>query len=90
MGDSQRIEAIQGAVQRFPTWGVRKIWALIRREGVWASRDRVWKTVQTLGLTLPPMGQRDEPRRRGHVAVPESNRRWATDLTTTWTERECS
>ncbi|RMF75947.1 MAG: transposase, partial [Acidobacteria bacterium] len=28
------------------------------------------------------------PGRYGHVAVPESNRRWATDLTTVWTRED--
>lgn len=38
------------------------------------------------GLVLPANGpERYEPPPRGHVAVPESHRRWATDLTTQWT-----
>jgi len=41
--------------------------------------------MKALGLCLPPLSERVEPLRRGHVAVPESNRRWATDLTTVWT-----
>ena len=39
-------------------------------------------------LTLPPISERVEPLRPGHVIVPESNRRWVTDLTTTWTAQE--
>jgi len=61
-------------VKRVPAWGVRKIWALLRREGVIASRDRVWKTMQALGLTLPALQERAVPLRRGHVAVPDSCR----------------
>jgi hypothetical protein len=44
--------------------------------------------MHALGLTLPPISEREQPLRRGHVVVPESNRRWATDLTTTWTARD--
>lgn len=82
------VDAIEDAVKRFPAWGVRKIWALLRREGVRASRKRVWRTMRSLRLTLPPIHERVVPLRRGHVAVPKSNRRWATDLTTVWTEQE--
>jgi transposase InsO family protein len=80
---------IRETVTRFPAWGVRKVWAYMRR--TWelvVSRKRVWKVMRALGLTLPPLSERVEPLRRGHVAVPESNRRWATDLTTTWTARD--
>jgi transposase InsO family protein len=82
------VEGICTVVQRFPAWGVRKVWAFLRRQGLRASRRRVWKTMQALGLTLPPPKERPVPLRRGHVAVAESNRRWATDLTTTWTRED--
>jgi len=82
------VAGIQRVVARFPAWGVRKVWAFLRREGMRVSRKRVWKTMRALGLTLPPVSERVVPLRRGHVVVPESNRRWATDLTTTWTARD--
>jgi len=40
------------------------------------------------GLTLQPAACREKGTTRGHVAVPDSNRRWAGDLTTTWTRQE--
>jgi len=64
-------------VTEFPAWGVRKVWAYLKRLGVVVSRKRVWKRMKALGLCLPPLSERAEPLRRGHVAVPESNRRWA-------------
>lgn len=82
------LREIRSVLARFPGWGVRKTWAFLRRAGVRASRTRVWKMMQAHGLTLPALGERAVPLRRGHVAVPESNRRWATDLTTTWTARD--
>lgn len=82
------VAGIERVVKRFPAWGVRKVWAFLRREGLLVSRKRVWKTMRALGLTLPPVSERVVPLRRGHVAVPESNRRWATDLTTTWTAQD--
>ncbi len=88
VSDATLIENIQRVVAEFPAWGVRKVWAYLRRLGTVVSRKRVWKRMRALGLTLPPLAERVEPRRVGHVAVPESNRRWATDLTTTWTAQE--
>jgi len=69
-------------------WGSRKVWARLKREGVVASKDRVWAMMRALGLTLPPIKEREPTVRRGHVAVVESNRRWASDLTTAWTARD--
>lgn len=68
-------------------WGVRKVWATLRREGLKVSRRRVHALMRAHGLVLA----RDrEPGAtpRGHVMVPESNRRLATDLTTVWTKRD--
>jgi transposase InsO family protein len=88
VSDATLCERIQRVVAEFPAWGVRKVWAYLKRLGTVVSRKRVWKRMQALGLTLPPLCERIEPRRVGHVAVPESNRRWATDLTTTWTAQD--
>lgn len=88
VSDAALIEKIQQVVAEFPAWGVRKVWAYLRRLGTIVSRKRVWKRMKALGLCLPPICERVEPLRRGHVVVPESNRRWATDLTTTWTARD--
>jgi hypothetical protein len=63
-----------------PAWGVRKVRASLRREGVVASRKRVWALMRSLGLVLPPVREREGLGIRGQVAVETSNRRWATDL----------
>lgn len=68
-----------------PGWGVRKVWAYVRREGLVASRKRVWAIMRAKGLVLPRIRERQETPRRAQVVVAESNRRWATDLTTAWT-----
>jgi transposase InsO family protein len=85
VSDATLIDKIRAVVDEFPAWGIRKVWAYLKRLGVVVSRKRVWKRMKALGLCLPPLSERSEPLRRGHVAVPESNRRWATDLTTVWT-----
>jgi putative transposase len=64
------------------------VWATLRREGVVASRKRVWALMRSLGLVLPPVRERDDWTPRGQVKVADSNRRWASDLTTTWTRQD--
>jgi transposase InsO family protein len=68
-------------------WGVRKVWATLRREGLRVSRKRVWALMRAHGLVMARDREPGETT-RGHVAVPEPNRRIATDLTTTWTKRD--
>jgi transposase InsO family protein len=68
-------------------WGVRKVWATLRREGLKVSRRRVHALMRAHGLVLARDSEPGEPA-RGHVIVPEPNRRIATDLTTVWTRRD--
>ena len=80
---AQTLEAaIPLIVQSHPGWGVRKVWATLRRQGIVASHKRVWALMHALGLTLPA-GERRRESTRGSVAVEGSNRRWASDLTAT-------
>jgi putative transposase len=68
-------------------WGVRKVWAMVRRDGLLVSCKRIWALMRANGLVLARDREPGEVT-RGHVAVPEPNRRIATDLTTTWTKRD--
>jgi len=68
-------------------WGVRKVWATLRREGLRVSRRRVHAIMRAHGVVLARDREPGETP-RGHVAVPEPNRRLATDLTTVWTKRD--
>jgi transposase InsO family protein len=68
-------------------WGVRKVWATLKREGLKVSRKRVHAIMRAHGLVLAREREPGQPP-RGHVIVPEPNRRLATDLTTVWTRRD--
>lgn len=81
------LAGIRRVIEGNPAWGVRKVWATLRAEGMKVSRKRVWAIMHAHGLVLARDSEPGEPR-RGHVAVPEPNRRLATDLTTTWTRRD--
>lgn len=74
-------EAIQRMVDAHPGWGVRKVWAALRRIEIRASQKRIYALMKSMGLTFVAPCQRAKDT-NGHVTVPDSNRRWATDLTT--------
>ena len=82
-------EGIQRVVDEQPAWGVRKVWARLRREdyALRVSRKRIYAIMTAMGLVFTA-AERQEKRHLGSVAVPESNRLWATDLTTVWTKRD--
>jgi transposase InsO family protein len=81
------LAAIRTILAEEPAWGVRKVWAALHRRGLRVSRKRVWALMHAEGLVLRRDREPGEPP-RGHVVVPEPNRRWATDLTTVWTRRD--
>lgn len=79
------LAAIRLVLAEWPSWGVRKVWAALRRDHeLKVSRKRVWSIMRAHGLVLVPGREPGEPP-RGHVATPEPNRRWATDMTLAWT-----
>jgi putative transposase len=82
--------AIRAVVDEHPAWGVRKVWATLRRApyGIRAGLKRVWAMMNALGLVLPADGRREKEPRRGQVVVEEPNRRWSTDMTTVWTAED--
>jgi putative transposase len=82
------LSAIREVLKDNPAWGVRKVWATLRREkGLRVGRRRVWALMHAHGLVLAKDREPGETT-RGHVVVPEPNRRLATDFTTTWTKED--
>ena len=83
------LAAILVIVESHAAWGVRKVWATLRRApySLLVSRKRVYALMKAHGLTLAPDAPRVVEQRRGQVAVEEPNRLWATDLTTVFTQQ---
>lgn len=79
------LAAIRVVVAAHPAWGVRKVWAMLRREhDLRVGQKRVYALMKEAGLLLPADGPRlASP--RGTVAVEEPNRLWASDMTTVYT-----
>jgi len=89
LSDDEARPLIVQLVEEHPGWGTPKVWAHLRHlRGFVIGKRRVYRLMKEMGLLLPTA--RKQPRRkdRGHVSVPYSNRRWATDLTTTWTKQD--
>jgi putative transposase len=84
------LAAITVIVAANPAWGVRKVWAVLRRapHTMRVSHRRVYAVRRAAGLCLARMGEREEVPRLGTVATTSPNRRWATDLTTVWTKED--
>jgi putative transposase len=81
--------AIRVVLKEHSSWGHRKVWATLRRQGTRVSRRRVAEVMKAHGEMQEAHAPRaDAARPRGHVVVPEPNRRFATDLTTVWTRRD--
>lgn len=93
-GDHASSEALQrdikAIVAEHPAWGVRKVWATLRRAPyeLKAAHRRVYAVMKAMGACLV-QGERPEPLPRlGTVTVEQPNRRWATDFTTVWTKED--
>jgi putative transposase len=72
---------IRGIVAENPAWGTLKVWATLKhREKLLVGKHRVRALMRSLGLLFPARRE-NAPLGRGHVTVPEPNRRWATDFT---------
>ena len=81
------LAGIREVIAENPAWGVRKVWAALRRKDLKVARRRVHAIMREHGLVLARDREPGETT-RGHVSVPEPNRRLATDLTRVWTRRD--
>jgi len=64
------------------TFGYRRIWALLRREGVIINKKTVWKIMHEMGLTRPKIWYKPvRPRRVEKMKPVEPNRGWQIDMT---------
>ena len=83
--DAGLVEEIQAHVTHLPTYGYRRVWALLRRsrEMVGApciNAKRVYRVMREHQLLLRRPGVRQDKRRHdGRIAVDRSNTRWCSD-----------
>ncbi len=84
--DAELVEAIQTHIGQLPSYGYRRVWALVRRDRERrqeppVNAKRVYRVMRDHGLLLERRRQPQMPARRhdGQVAVLRSNHRWCSD-----------
>ena len=83
--DAELVADIRALVVDLPTYGYRRVHALLRREAEKTGREapnpkRVYRVMKAHGLLLQRGGERREERRHdGRVAVDPRNTRWCSD-----------
>ncbi len=77
------VERIHRLIKRLPTFGYRKLWAMLRfREGVMVNRKSVYRVLKLKGWFVNQRRRRPRPRVRANRSVAKaSNTRWAMDVT---------
>ena len=83
--DDDLVREIQTIIGEQPTYGYRRVWALLKREVVRSGREpvnakRVYRAMKAHGLLLQRhVGGVDQRRHDGKIAVERSNLRWCSD-----------
>ena len=83
--DDELVKAIQVIIAEMPSYGYRRVWAVLRREAESEGRPapnhkRVYRVMKTHGLLLQRHAGGTEARRHdGRIAVDHSNLRWCSD-----------
>ncbi len=74
---------VQDLIQQSPTFGSRRIWALLRfREGIVVNRKAVYRSLKRRGWLVHQRPCTPRPRVRGRIShAARSNERWAMDVT---------
>ena len=84
--DAELVEEIHQHIGQLPSYGYRRVWALVRRgreqrQELPVNAKRVYRVMRDHGLLLERRRQPQAPARRhdGQVAVLQSNPRWCSD-----------
>lgn len=82
-------EKVRALALKYPTYGYRRIWGHLRREGIFISKKTVEATMKDLGLLQPIKRCLAKRKAKGIVIRPvRSNQVWQSDLTKVWTGRD--
>jgi len=83
MLDDRLAERIRTLIHLYPTFGYRRLWALLRfREGLPINRKAVYRIVRLRGWMMHQRQRTPRPRVQASRSQTErSNERWATDMT---------
>ena len=80
--DEVLAERIHQLIRRYPTFGYRRIWAMLRRSGVVVNLKAVYRVMRIKGWFVQQRRVTPRPRVRANRSRTEkSNVRWAMDMT---------
>lgn len=81
--DEILVARIRRLIEEFPTYGYRRLWALLRhRDGVLVNRKAVYRVLKLKGWFVHQRQVTPRPRVRGRRSrTQRSNERWAMDVT---------
>lgn len=85
LADDNLVDEIKAIISQMPTYGYRRVHALLRRKArsesrSWPNVKRVYRVMKAYGLLLQRhTGAIDSRRHDGRVAVVQSNLRWCSD-----------
>ena len=82
--DGDLVSAIKAVIADLPTYGYRRVHAILKRRAMAESRQppnhkRVYRVMKVHGLLLDRHCDGAERRHDGRIAVDERNRRWCSD-----------
>ena len=79
--EMEKRELIESLALENITYGYRRIWALMRRQGVFISRKRVRRIMREMGLQKEAHFPRPRLPQTGNLIADAPNTRWYTDIT---------
>ncbi|CDM60198.1 orf_Bo003 (plasmid) [Rhizobium favelukesii] len=85
LADDDLVDEIKAIISEMPTYGYRRVHAILRRKArgesrPWPNAKRVYRVMKVHGLLLQRhTGAIDTRRHDGRVAVTQSNLRWCSD-----------
>jgi putative transposase len=84
LADEKLVAEIRAAIAEMPTYGYRRVHAILKRQALGASlkppnHKRVYRVMKVHGLLLDRHTGGIERRHDGRIAVDERNRRWCSD-----------
>jgi putative transposase len=75
-------ERIERLIVAYPTFGYRRLWMMLRREGAVVNLKAVYRVLKLKGWFVHQRARTPRPRAHGLVSVASSsNQRWAMDVT---------
>ena len=82
--DNELVVAIKAVIAELPTYGYRRVHAILRRRALAAgdkppNHKRIYRVMKAHGLILDRHAGGVERRHDGRIAVDERNRRWCSD-----------